>query len=271
MSDLRLTPRPLGSTSLRVSPLGLSGSFGISPDDVERAFHEHGVNYFFVTSRERGLNEGVRRLVKAGHRDQIVIAAGANIPIGARIEPAFRSTCRDLGVDHIDVFHLFWVQYHWYVTGKTWPAMQRLKEQGHVGALAVSIHDRPLATKLVGELGLDVLMIRYNAAHRGAEREIFEPLGDKVPGIVAYTATRWGDLLKPTRGFDRGMDPGECYRFVLGNPHVDTVLCGAANYDEVKHDVRAIIEGPLDRPRFDEVIRFGDAVRASARGLGFGT
>jgi aryl-alcohol dehydrogenase-like predicted oxidoreductase len=149
--------------------------------------------------------------------------------------------------------------------------MQRLKEQGLVSALAVSIHDRPLATKLVGELGLDALMIRYNAAHRGAEREIFEPLGENCPAIVAYTATRWGDLLKPVRGFERSMDPGECYRFVLGNPKVDTVLCGAANYEEVKHDVEAVLQGPLDPTRFDEVKRFGDAVRASARGLGFGT
>jgi aryl-alcohol dehydrogenase-like predicted oxidoreductase len=271
MNELRLTPRPLGSTTLQVSPLGLAGSFGIDADDVERAFHEHGVNYFFVTGRTKGLAEGVRRLVEAGHRDEIVIAAGANIPIGARIEPAFRSACRQLGVERIDVWHLFWVQYHWYVSGKTWPAMQRLKEQGFVRALAISIHDRPLATNLVRELGLDVLMIRYNAAHRGAEREIFEPLGGDVPGIVAYTATRWGDLLKPTRGFDRGMDPGECYRFVLGNPNVDTVLCGAASYDELKHDVQAVLEGPLDRTRLDDVLRFGDAVRASARGVGFGT
>ncbi|MEI8256388.1 MAG: aldo/keto reductase, partial [Deltaproteobacteria bacterium] len=178
--------------------------------------------------------------------------------------------CRALGVDRIDVFHLFWVQYHWYVSGKTWPAMQKLREQGKVGALAISCHDRPLAASLVKELGLDALMIRYNAAHRGAEREIFEPLGTERPAIVAYTATRWGGLLKPVKGFERPMDPGECYRFVLENPSVDVTLCGAANYEQLRHDVAAVLEGPLAPARREEVLRFGDAVRGGARGIAFG-
>jgi aryl-alcohol dehydrogenase-like predicted oxidoreductase len=271
MSDLRLPHRSFGRTPFRVAPLGLSGSFGIEADDVERAFHEHGVNYFFVTPRMKGLCEGIRRLVKAGHRDEIVLACGANVPIGARIEPAFHADCRALGVDRIDVFHLFWVQYHWYVTGKTWPAMQRLKEEGKVGSLAISCHDRPMATSLVRELGLDALMIRYNAAHRGAEKEVFEPLGAERPAIVSYTATRWGGLLKPVKGFDRAMDPGECYRFALAQPSVDVVLCGARTYDEIRHNVQSVLEGPLPPERLVEVKRFGDAVQSGARGLAFGS
>src|SRR3954470_9095968 len=163
---LRLSTRRFGSTSLETSPLGLAGSFGIDADAVERAYHEHGINYFFVTPNMPGLVEGIRRLVKSGHRDRIVLACGANIPVGGRIEPAFNKDCKALGVDRIDVWHLFWVQYHFYVTGQTWPAMRKLKDEGKVSALAISCHDRPLATSLVSELGLDALMIRYNAAHR---------------------------------------------------------------------------------------------------------
>ena len=46
-----LPHRPFGDTSLTAAPLGLAGSFGISASDVERAFHELGVNYFFLTGR----------------------------------------------------------------------------------------------------------------------------------------------------------------------------------------------------------------------------
>ena len=40
-----------------------------------------------------------------------------------------------------------------------------------VRALGVSIHDRPRAGRLAESSPLDLLMIRYNAAHRGAEQE----------------------------------------------------------------------------------------------------
>lgn len=264
-----LPRRPLGSTALHVSPLGLAGSFGIGARDVERAFHELGINYFFVTPRMKGLVQGLRALIDAGHRDEMVIASGASIPIGGSVPREWKGITRRLGTDYIDVWHLFWVQGHWYVTGRTWPAMRKLQAEGRVRALAISCHDRPMARALVDELALDVLMIRYNAAHRGAEQEIFASLGEDRPGIVAYTATRWGRLLKPVN--DLGpMRPDECYRFSLGHPSVDVALCGAADFAELESDARGVLEGPLPPERLEEVKRFGDAVRSTVRGrLGF--
>jgi aryl-alcohol dehydrogenase-like predicted oxidoreductase len=264
-----LTPRPFGATGLRAAPLGLACNYGIDADGVERAFHEHGVNYFFVTPRMSAGVEGVKRLVRAGHRDAIVIATGFNLPTGWGVERGFAGCARALGVDVIDVFHLFWVQAHWYVTGKTWPAMRRLKEQGKVRALAVSSHDRPMARALVDELDLDALMIRYNAAHRGAEGEIFATLGARRPGVVSYTATRWGRLLKPAGGLGPMTGP-ECYRFVLGHPVVDVALCGARSLAELRENVDGVLAGPLPEGRLEEVRRFGDQVRSTAQGkIGF--
>ena len=265
----RLETRALGSTGLMATPLGLAGSWGIGPDDVERAFHELGVNYFFVTNRMDGLIAGIRRLVAAGHRDQMVIAAGASIPTGGRVVAEFNKVARTLGVEYIDVFHLFWVQAHWYVTGKTWPAMRSLKSSGHARALAISCHDRPMARQLCNELELDVLMCRYNAAHRGAEREIFADLPKERPAIVAYTATRWGKLLQPIDGLGP-ITPPECYRFVLSHPRVGVVLCGARDFAELASDVEAVNQGPLETERLTELRTFGDRVRATATGrLGF--
>lgn len=264
--------RPLGRSGLQVSRIGLAGSYGIDADAVERAYHELGINYFFVTPRMSGLAEGVRRLVRAGHRDRIVIASGVNVPFGWSVTREWEGVCRGLGIETVDVFHLFWVQAHWYVTGKTWPAMQKLKEEGKVRALAISCHDRPMARSLVDELELDALMIRYNAAHRGAEGEIFAtlPKGPAArPGIISYTATRWGMLLKP-QGELAAMTAPECYRFALGNPTVDVVLCGAASYDELRENAVGAARGPLPPERLAEVKRFGDVVRKTARGkIGF--
>jgi len=260
---MSLVKRVLGKTGIEICPVGLAGSFGADADTVERGFHELGVNYFFLTNRMKGAIEGVKRLVKSGHRDRIVVAAGASIPTGGSVRREFEKTAKLLGVETIDVFHLFWVQYHWYVTGKTWPAMRALKEEGKARALAISCHDRKMARSLVDELDLDALMIRYNAAHRGAEREIFETLGERRPGVVAYTATRWGKLLKPLGELGPMTGP-ECYRFALGHPKVDVVLSGASSFEELKQNVEGASLGPLPEERLAEIKRFGDAVRSTA-------
>jgi aryl-alcohol dehydrogenase-like predicted oxidoreductase len=268
---MRLDPRPLGLTRLSAAPLGLAGSFGISARDTERAFHELGINYFFVTPRMRGLVAGIQNLVAAGHRDDIVIAAGATIPTGRGVRSAFDKAAKLFRVDRIDIFHVFWVQSRWYVGGKTWPAMQRLKQDGKVTALAISCHDRPMARQLVDELELDVLMCRYNAAHRGAEREIFGDLPAGRPAVVSYTATRWGKLLKPS-GQRGPMTPGECYRFALMHPRVDLTLCGARSFEELAANVAAVAAGPLEDARLEEIKAFGDDVRAAVSSrLAFGS
>lgn len=261
----------LGRTGLVTSKLGLAGSYGIDADATERAFHELGVRYFFVTPRMSGLFEGVRRLIKAGHRDRMTIATGANIPTGFGVRGAIDKALKSFGVEYIDVFHLFWVQAHWYVTGNTWPAMREAKESKKARALAVSIHDRPMARQLVDELSLDALMIRYNAAHRGAEKDIFDSLdAHDRPGIIAYTATRWGRLLKPAKG--KGpMTAGECYQFAISHPEVDVVLNGPANYEELAENAAGVRRGPLSAARLAEVRSFGDVVRGTPGGsLAFG-
>ena len=146
----------LGRTGLAVSKLALAGSYGIDAEGTERAFHELGITTFFVTPRMKGLVEGVRRLVAAGHRDRLVLIGGAGIPLGFSVGREFKKAATSLGIERFDAFLLFWVQAHWYVTGNTWPALRKLKDEGKVGALGISCHDRPMARALVDEL-LDLL------------------------------------------------------------------------------------------------------------------
>lgn len=254
-----LERRPLGRTGLQVSRLGLAGSYGIDADAVERAYHELSINLFFVSPRMKGLVEGVRRLIAAGHRDRLVLMSGSFLPMGRSLPKAWEKMARALGTDRLDVFQVFWVRNRWFVGGKTWPAMRALKESGKVRALAISTHDRALGRALADELPLDVLMIRYNAAHRGAERDVFETLGEPRPGLVAYTATRWGRLLKPKKGLGPMTAP-ECYRFQLSHPKVDVALCGARTFSELEADAQGAAQGPLDEPRLAQVRAFGDAV-----------
>ena len=281
MPEPLLPRRPLGKTGLQVAPIGLAalavrgtrrrGGPGLTADEVERAFHEHGINTFLVHHLMRRQGEGVRRLIKAGHRDQLVLVSEVAIPLAGAVRRGLDRQLRALGTDHLDVWLIGWLRSRFYARPSVWSTMERLRQAGLTRAIGFSSHDRPLATALAQELPVDVLMIRYNAAHRGAEREIFAPLaelGDRRPGIIAYTATRWGMLLDPlpSRGFPTALSAPECYRFVLGPPEVDLVWCAATSMDELREDVAAVAAGPLSAARRAEACRFGDAVHDAARG-----
>jgi hypothetical protein len=56
------------------------------------------------------------------------------------------------------------------------------------------------------------------------------------------------------------MTAGECYRFCLGNPHVDVVLTSPASRAELESNLAEISRGPLDADRLDQVRDFGRAV-----------
>ena len=279
MTELRLSPSPLGATGLRVTRLGLaelfiphSGPGGprLSADDVERAFHEYGINTFLVSTRMKVLCEGVRRLIRAGHRDDLVLASGVGLPFAGSVQRGLDRHLRLLGTDHLDIWIVGWLRKRWYVRDTVWSVMRRLRDEGKARSIGFSSHDRKLAAKLARELPADMLMIRYNASHRGAEHEVFDAfadMDDRRPGIIAYTATRWGMLLKPLpkRGFPQAMSGPECYRFALGHPMVDMVWCAAGTLAELRHDVKGVLAGPLAPERLDEIRSFGDAVHEAAR------
>jgi hypothetical protein len=99
--------------------------------------------------------------------------------------------------------------------------------RGLIHAVAVSTYHRPQAAATANHNG-DVLHVRYNAVHPGAERDIFPKLASPEvrPGIATFTATCWGDLMKPDKVPAGAKIPsaGDCYRFNLTNPAVDLCL-----------------------------------------------
>jgi len=139
--------------------------------------------------------------------------------------------------------------------------MVRLREEGKVRVLGASIHDRPRAGTLAEDSILDLLMIRYNAAHPGAEQDVFPRLARRRPAVVAYTATAWRKLLRPPRGW-AGKVPtaGDCYRFCLSSPHVDVVLTGPRSVAEFRENLWAMEKGPLSAREMEEIRAFGRAV-----------
>jgi aryl-alcohol dehydrogenase-like predicted oxidoreductase len=137
----------------------------------------------------------------------------------------------------------------------------RLGLSGTFGLDEAGFHDRPRAGRLAESSLLDLLMVRYNAAHPGAETDVFPRLARRRPAVVAYTATSWRKLLRPPRSW-KGPPAaaGDCYRFCLTSPHVDVVLTGPRNVAELRENVAAVEKGPLSEPEMTFMRELGRAV-----------
>jgi aryl-alcohol dehydrogenase-like predicted oxidoreductase len=106
---------------------------------------------------------------------------------------------------------------------------------------------------------IDALMIRYNAAHRGAERDVF-PVTRRIElPVIAYTATRWGALLRATPDEADGYEVPRApawYQFVLHEPAVSVVLCAPQNRAELEEDLTVLSSAvplpPEDHARLAE-------------------
>lgn len=255
------THRFIPAFGKRVHRLGLAASFGIDEAGVRAAFAA-GLNYVFCPQGAKDALTTPLREALQRDRDRLVVSTG---PIMAFFGGSVRR-CADkmrskLGADYLDLFQLHWLGRTSAWTESTIAALAELKASGKARAIGVSIHDRPRAGRLAADSPLDALMIRYNASHPGAERDIFPHCEKRRPAIIAYTATDWRKLL--TRPSDySGPVPtaGDCYRFCLSSPHVDLVLCGPASERELKENLQALEKGPLSEDEMTWMREFGKRV-----------
>lgn len=255
----------LGRTGRRVFRLGLSGSY--RPGEAAlRAGIEAGMNYVFWYPWDGQMTRVLRELLPA-RREQLVIATGA-WNLGARwVRRSIERCLSRLRTDYLDVFQLLWLRSGG-LTERPYEVLLRACQQGKIRWIGVSTHARRYAAELVSQGSLDVLMMRYNAAHRGAEQDIFPHLAASNPGVVSYTATRWGYLLRRPKGWpehERVPTAGDCYRFVLSHPKVHVCLTAPRTQAQLRENLAAIERGPLDQEELTFMRRFGDAVHARHR------
>jgi aryl-alcohol dehydrogenase-like predicted oxidoreductase len=240
--------------------LGLSASYGLDETGIREAF-AGGMNYVFWAPSAAKLTKVLREEVQKD-RERLVIATGPTLgyfrgSIRRRAERALRL----LGTDYLDVFQLYWLGKMSAFTEGNVEELVRLKEEGKVRALGVSIHDRPRAGRLAEDSPLDLLMIRYNAAHPGAETDVFPHLAKRRPAVVAYTATSWTRLLRAPRGWKGPpATAGDCYRFCLTSPDVDVVLSASGTADRLRENLRALERGPLSAEEMARMRELGRAV-----------
>jgi predicted aldo/keto reductase-like oxidoreductase len=263
----------LGRTGLPVHRVGLSATYRPGKETVRRAIGE-GLNYFFCFGLDTQMTKVLREEMK-GRREKFVVATGAyNLLLGhPNLERSLEKRLRQLGTDYIDVFMYLGVTKAGHFPPALIDEFQRLKVTGKVRFIGLSTHAREFAGRLAAEGLVDVLMVRYNAAHRGAERDIFPHLQPHNPGVTSFTATRWRELIRrPSKNKWPKEEPvptaGQCYRFVLTNPAVHVCLMSPRNLAQFEENLKEIREGgPLSPEETAFMRRFGDAVHHTKRKL----
>jgi aryl-alcohol dehydrogenase-like predicted oxidoreductase len=253
----------------RMFRLGLATNYGVDGQDLEWAL-EQGVNYVFWTPGRgaRKVTESLKAIIRRDRKSFVLATGPTTGYLGGSIRRGCERLLKKLDTDYLDVFQLFWLGRGSAWTPSTMKALVSLRESGLVRAIGVSIHNRKRAGKLAEDSPLDMLMIRYNAAHPGAEHDIFPHLAKRGPAIIAYTATRWGGLLKRPKGWNGPvMTASDCYRFCLSNPHVDLVLTGPKNRQQLEENLHSLrAKGPLSEEERRWITDFGQVVhKASSR------
>lgn len=257
----------LGNTGLKVHRLGLSASYRPGKETVYKAFDE-GINFFFGFGIDTQITKAISEIAK-NNRDKIIIATGAYNYIlwSQNICKALEKRLRQFKTDYIDIFLFLGVMKPKQFPDKIKEELYKLKNEGKIKFTGISCHDRKFVGQLAANNKLDTVMMRYNAAHRGAEDDIFPFVKEHNTGVISYTATRWTYLIRKQKGWTEDKIPtaGQCYRFVLTNPNVHVCLTAPRNIKQLEENLKSLDEGPLSEEEMTFIKKYGDLIHSKKK------
>lgn len=209
---------------------------------------DQGVN--FLNWCGIGHNDGMAEAIRAlgSRRNNVFVAVQFFARSGTGAQEEFNAILNTLGTDYIDVLTYYYVEHEdeWNEIinpGGAAEVLEFAKARGTLRSIGITSHQRRFAAHIAESGQIDMLMVRYNAAHRGAESDVF-PIAKRcgIP-VVTYTALRWGALLRPTPddppGFKTVRAP-DWYRFVLANPDVAVGVMAPQTSDELLEDIEVL-------------------------------
>ncbi len=253
-------PVVLGASGLTTPRMGIGSDSGVPCEALEWAF-ERGINYFYWGSRRtKGMKEAIQKLAPRS-REKMIIVLQTYDYTGLALEQTFLRGLKQLKIEYADAFILG--MRNKPVPPRIMDKALALKDKGLVKHLIVSSHTRPTYKAHMERNVFDLIMVRYNAAHRGADKEVFPFLPkENPPGVICYNSTRWGNLFDPQwmpEG-ERTPSPVDLYRYVLSNPNIQMVLTAPETFEQLKENVKTLESGPVTDEEREWLERIGNHV-----------
>ncbi len=247
--------RRLGPDKWLVSPMGVSGHYGLPVEGFASAY-QAGVNLMFWEPNYQTMTDFFTRL-PAAERNAIHVIAGTFEADGKRILRDAERVLRSLKIERISLFLLFWVQSWKRLTPDVRASLDDLQTSGKVARYSLSTHNRTLAVEAM-ETGWNPLMVRHSAAHRGAEHQLFPRAVELGTSLITFNNTCYGRLLKP-----RDAVPpcaSDFYRYTLAHPAVTVCLTAPATQEQLEENLSAMVDLELPEDRRRRLHEYGDAV-----------
>lgn len=245
-----------------ISRLGFASQYLKEVDWIQTAFAA-GINYFFSYNLpSEQLPSGLKPLL-SDHRDAIFMATGSESRHPNTLQHYLDQVRQSLGTNVIDAFFIEYLSpldsANELETVLT--QLQRWKTEGWIRYVGASTHNREVALQLIEHGGWDVLMLRYNMAHRKAEEQVLPAAHAAGLPVIAFTCTRWGSLLK---GHPQWHKPAptaaDCYRYALHNPAVQVALTAPATLSQLQENLSALNAPPLASAKIEHWHVYGDMV-----------
>ncbi len=243
-------PRQLGPGGPLVTPLGVSGHYGLPVEGFARAV-EAGVNLFFWEPNYATLTRFVTRL-SPSDRQRIQLLAGTFEAEPAKIRKDVERALRNLKLDRLSVFLIFWTQSWQRITPDVREVLERLKAEGKVEVFGLSTHSRPLAAEAIRD-GWNPVMVRHSAAHRKAETEIFPLAIARDTSILTFNNTCYGRLLD-----DKSFRPSDCFRFTLNTPGVSACFTAPSTLAYLEENLDALRNPELPEEVRERLLKRGE-------------
>lgn len=257
-----------------VSRLGLAAGADTDERCVQAAF-DGGVTYFFFYNASfTAMLKGLRPLLRR-HREEVVVACGSEEREPGALRRDLDRIRKALDVDALDAFHAEYVSpadtpEEVFGPDGALAEIQRWRDAGRIRYAAASVHSRKLGVDLLESGRVELLMTRYNMAHRGAEEKVFPAALKAGVPVTAFTCTRWGSLLKRPAGWDPGRPvptAADCYRFVLRHPAVRIALTAPATVRRLYDNLSLLRDGPgLSPKQFRAWEEYGRLVYGDGKG-----
>jgi D-threo-aldose 1-dehydrogenase len=315
--------RRLGRSQVRVTELSLGGAAignlftEVTEEDARAAVDaawEGGIRTF-DTAPHYGLGLSERRLgaaLRNRPRDEYVISTkvgrllqSADLPYGRDqegfavradhrrvfdysgdgVRRSLEESLRRLGLDRIDIAFIHDPDDHGeQALREAYPALEKLRDAGCVGAIGVGMNQTAMLTRFVEETDIDVVLVagRYTLLDRSAADQLLPAAHDRGVSVIAAGVFNSGLLAAPAAPgatYDYRAAPGPlieqaCWleavcarfgvplraaaaRYPLAHPAVASVLIGARNAAEIDDAIR-LRELPIPALLWDALAAGGE-------------
>ena len=250
-----------------VSRLGLAGNPGMDRACAALA-RQAGVDYFFFYNDSfTSMIEGVGEVLKE-NREEVCVATGSEVRQRRALRRYLEQMQKRLDVDVVDLFFAEYVSPadDMDEVMEALEEFHRWKEEGTIRYVGATVHSRELAVELIECGRVEVLMHRYNMAHRGAEEKVLPAaLTGDLP-VVAFTCTRWGSLLEGHRDWQGPVpNAGDCYRYALHHPAVRLALTAPKSAGQLRENLAVFKDWGLAEEKKNTWEEYGALVYGDGR------